>query len=64
MGRWRRATFKEYIREELTSFSAGMSTSMKQKFNFMNVATGAYHNVIDVTAVMVATNYNAAAASA
>ena len=38
MGRWRRATFKEYIREDLASYSADMSTSMKQKFNFVNVA--------------------------
>lgn len=64
MGRWRGATFKEYIREELTSFSAGMSTSMKQKFNFVNVAAGAYHNVTDVTAAVVATDYTAATASA
>jgi len=62
MGRWRGATFKEYIREELASFSAGMSTSMKQKFNFVNVAAGAYHNVTDVTAAIVASHYNAAAA--
>jgi hypothetical protein len=29
MGQWRGATFKEYIREELAGFSAGMSQSMK-----------------------------------
>ena len=41
-----------------------MSTSMKQKFNFVNVAAGAYHNVTDVTAAIVASHYNAAAAYA
>ena len=57
MGRWRGATFKEYIREELASYSAGMSTSMKQKFNFVNVAAGAYHIVVDVTVAVVVTEY-------
>ena len=45
MGRWRSATFKEYIREELHSFSDGMSTSMKRKFNFVNIAGGVFHDV-------------------
>ena len=61
MGRWCGATFKEYIREELACFSAGMSTSMKRKFNFVNVAGGAFH---DVTAAVVSTDYHNAAASA
>ena len=64
MGRWRGATFKEYIREELASYSAGMSTSMKQKFNFVNVAAGAYHTVVDVTAAVVATAYTTPSAAA
>ncbi len=29
MGRWKGATFKEYIREELECYSAGMSLHMK-----------------------------------
>ncbi len=29
MGRWKGTTFKEYIREELACYSAGMSTNMK-----------------------------------
>jgi hypothetical protein len=29
MGRWKGATFKEYIREELACYSVGMSTNMK-----------------------------------
>ena len=45
MGRWRSATFKEYIREELACFSAGMSTNMKQKFNFVNIAGGVYTDI-------------------
>jgi hypothetical protein len=45
MGRWRSANFKEYIREELACFSAGMSTKMKTKFNFVNIAGGVYTDV-------------------
>ena len=29
MGRWRGATFKEYIREQLACYSEGMTTNMK-----------------------------------
>lgn len=47
MGRWRSATFKEYIREELSCFSAGMSTAMKTRFNFVNIAGGVYTDVTD-----------------
>ena len=45
MGRWRIATFKEYIREELACFSRGMSTNMKQKFHFVNIAGGVYTDI-------------------
>ena len=45
MGRWRGETFKEYIREELADFSVGMSRDMKTRFNFVNVAGGAYHDI-------------------
>jgi hypothetical protein len=45
MGRWKGATFKEYIREELACYSKGMSTSMKQNFKFINISRNAYHNV-------------------
>lgn len=54
MGRWRSATFKEYIREELNIYAAGMSTHMKRRFNFVNIAGGVYH---DVTAATIITNY-------
>jgi hypothetical protein len=47
MGRWRGATFKEYIREELACYAAGMSTDMKRKFNFVNIAGNAFHKIDD-----------------
>jgi hypothetical protein len=47
MGRWRGATFKEYIWEELAGFSAGMSQSMKQRFNFINIAGNAFNVITD-----------------
>ena len=49
MGRWRGATLKEYIRDELASYASGMSKAMKQKFQFVNIASGAYADVVDVT---------------
>ena len=45
MGRWRSATFLEYIREELACFSKGMTKKMKQRFNFVNVEGGVFHDV-------------------
>jgi hypothetical protein len=45
MGQWQGATFKEYIREELVCFSTGMSTSMKRKFNFMNIAGNTFNTI-------------------
>lgn len=49
MGRWRSATFLEYIKESLFEFSAGMSSSMKHKFNFVNVEGGVFQDVTAVT---------------
>ena len=49
MGRWRSATFKEYIREELNVYAVGMSTNMKRRFNFVNIAGGVYHDVTNTT---------------
>jgi hypothetical protein len=37
---------------------------MKQKFNFVNVAAGAHHPVVDVTAAVVATVYTTPSAAA
>ena len=45
MGRWRGATFKEYIREELACFSRGMSRMMKRKCGFVNISGGVYHDI-------------------
>jgi hypothetical protein len=42
MGRWRGATFKKYIREELACYATGMSKEMKRKFNFVNIAGNAF----------------------
>jgi len=47
MGRWKSATFMEYIREELACFSAGMSKQMKRRFAFVNIAGGVYTDVTD-----------------
>ena len=54
MGRWRGKTFKEYIRENLDCYSAGMSTKMKMKFKFVNVAGNAY---TDITELCMNTEY-------
>jgi hypothetical protein len=55
MGRWKGATFKEYIREELACYLAGMSSSMKCRFKFVNISGNAYN---DVTAICLEVNYN------
>ena len=45
LGRWKGESFKEYIREELASFSAGMSKAMKKCLKYMVVSGGAYHDL-------------------
>ena len=47
MGRWRSATFKEYIREELACYARNMSKRMRTKFHFVNIAGNAFHDVTD-----------------
>ncbi len=42
MGRWCGTTFKEYIREELATYSRNMAGDMKRKFNFVNIAGNAF----------------------
>ena len=61
MGRWKGATFKEYIREELHVFSQGMSKNMKHTFRFVNVSGGVYH---DITNDTIALEYNTVAVAA
>ena len=63
MGRWKGVTFKEYIREELACYSAGMSTNMKQKFKFVNVSGIAYNDVM-VTCIEEDYNVNLSGAAA
>jgi hypothetical protein len=55
MGRWKGATFKEYIREELACFSTGMATAMKAKFGFVNINGSIFH---DITSLAIASDYN------
>ncbi len=55
MGWWKGATFKEYIKEELACYSAGMSSLMKQNFKFINIAGNAYK---DVTGKCLEEDYN------
>ena len=45
MGRWRSDTFKEYISEQLSSFTKGMSKAMRRQFNFVNVEGGVLSDV-------------------
>ena len=45
MGRWRGATFKEYIREELACYARNMSRDMKQKFKFVNIAGNVFTEI-------------------
>ncbi len=49
MGRWRGATFKEYIREELACYARNMSRDMKRKFNFVNIAGNAFTDIPDTS---------------
>jgi hypothetical protein len=47
LGRWRGETFKEYVREQLSNFSEGMSSSMQKTFSFVNVEGGVFHDVTE-----------------
>ena len=55
-----RGNFKEYIREELYFFVEGMSTAMKQDFKFVNIAGGAYSELVDVTRITAVSDYQPA----
>ena len=61
MGRWRGALFKECIREELHSYSEGISRSMQHKFGFVNIAAGSF---VDITDTVVVADYAVAVAAA
>ena len=51
MGRWRGATFKEYIREQLACYSEGMTQAMKRIFKFVNVHGNSYYDVTSTCAL-------------
>jgi hypothetical protein len=61
MGRWKGATVKEYIREELACSFAGMTKNKKKNLKFGNVSGNAYH---DVTATCIQEDYNLNCAAA
>eukprot|EP00984_Skeletonema_dohrnii_P031804 scaffold24801_cov70-Skeletonema_dohrnii-CCMP3373.AAC.1 len=54
MGRWKGATFKEYVRENLSNYAEGMSKAMKKVHGFVNIDAGAYK---DVTALCMEMEY-------
>ena len=45
MGHWCSDTFKEYISEQLSSFTKGMSRNMRKRFNFVNDKGGVLRDV-------------------
>ena len=50
MGRWRGKTFKEYISDQLSNFTDGMSEAMSRTFKFVNIAAaGQSATLQDVT---------------
>jgi hypothetical protein len=51
MGWWKGETFKEYLRDDLACFSAGMLLAMKRQFGFLNVAGTAFHNLTHMAIV-------------
>ena len=61
MGRWKSATFTEYIQDELASYVSGMSKTMKQRFNYVNITSVAFADIDNVTCDMVKSKYTAAA---
>ena len=64
MGRWKGASFKEYIQEDLACYSGGMPRDMKISFGFMNISAGSKRDVIvDVTNNMTVTDYNTVASA-
>jgi hypothetical protein len=55
MGRWRGETFKEYVREQLSIFSEGMSRKMSKMFEFVNIEGGVCQ---DISRTVVGMAYN------
>ena len=40
MGCWSKQVFKEYIADQLSNFTDGMSEKMSRSYNFVNIAAG------------------------
>ena len=55
MGRWRGETFKEYVREQLSNFSEGMSCSMKKCMGFVNIEG---EICLDISRTVIGMEYN------
>ena len=49
-----------FTREELHCFAEGMSTAMNQDFKFINIAGGAYSELVDITRTTVISDYQRA----
>lgn len=45
MGYWQGTTFKEYICKELACYATGMLMDMRRKFNLINIAGNAFHDI-------------------
>ena len=59
MRRWKGASFKEYIHEDLACYSGGMSKDMKRQFGFVNILVGVNKDIlVDVANNMMVTGYN------
>ena len=56
----KRGNFKEYIREDLHCFAEVMSTEMKKDFKFVNIAGGAYCELVYVTRTTLVSDYQPA----
>ena len=62
MGRWKGASFKEYIHEDLACYPGGMPKEMRTSFGFVNIEAGENRDVlVDVTNTMIVTDYNTGA---
>ena len=46
MGRWKGASFKEYIHEDLACYSGGMLRDTRRSFGFVNIAAGANKDIL------------------
>ena len=61
MGRWSKQVFKEYISDQLSNFTDGMSEKMSRSYNFVNIAAGAqdgeYGECTDVTVQTLTAEY-------